>query len=489
MNKFKSQFPTRRQFLRDVSVGGASLITLSLLGGCESLLEAINNRPMRRRITNASAANQQVDIYRNAVSLMKALPTSDARNWTNQASIHNNHCPHGNWFFFPWHRAYLFHFEKICQKLTGEAGFGLPYWNWCLDGSIPSGYWEPPAGNALYDSTRVATASSVADPGSVGLPLVDGFCNEPNFTLFAGGSATELRPMSGGSAGNIEATPHNYIHAGFVRGDMGNFMSPLDPIFWNHHCMVDLCWYEWNVNRKHANPNDPTWTNFVFTGMFCDPDGNPAPDMQLIDTILMPLLSYQYDSGIGGAMMMNVRRNRDFKKISAIIKQGASAELEVKQRFALAENMPQITVENPRSEAIAIKAAAFTTVFGANPEDRVILRIKELEQPPRNDVFLRVFINKPDADANTLRDDPHYAGSFYFFVHNQPGMAMPHDWLVDITPTLNRLFPSGTIGSAENITVNLVAVPINGSVANDISLHVAGLELIISPVNLKLMAF
>jgi len=29
----------------------------------------------------------------------------------------------------------------------------------------------------------------------------------------------------------------------------------------------------------------------------------------------------------------------------------------------------------------------------------------------------RIFINKPDADADTPRDDPHYAGSFCIFGH------------------------------------------------------------------------
>jgi hypothetical protein len=29
--------------------------------------------------------------------------------------------------------------------------------------------------------------------------------------------------------------------------------SPLDPIFWTHHCMIDRCWVEWNITRNHAN--------------------------------------------------------------------------------------------------------------------------------------------------------------------------------------------------------------------------------------------
>jgi hypothetical protein len=38
-----------------------------------------------------------------AVARMKALPESDPRNWIRFADIHRNFCPHGNWYFLPWH--------------------------------------------------------------------------------------------------------------------------------------------------------------------------------------------------------------------------------------------------------------------------------------------------------------------------------------------------------------------------------------------------
>lgn len=484
---------SRRKFIHDLSLGVASIATLSLLGGCESLLEQIEHRPIRRRIRNTAEANHQVDIYRRAVGLMKGLPASDARNWTKQASIHNNFCPHGNWFFYPWHRAYLFHFEKICQKLTEEPGFGLPYWDWCVDGSIPAGFWPPPVGNDLYDSTRIATATSITNAGAVGLSLVDGYCNEPDFNLFAGGSVAQLRPGSGGFSGNIEQTPHNYVHGTFIRGNMGNFMSPLDPIFWNHHCMVDLCWYEWNVTRKHPNTNDPGWANFVLKGMFCDADGNSAADMPVIETILMPLLAYQYETGIDGISppMMALRHRADLIKIQKIVKQGANTKLIIKQRFNIARQL-SFAVHNPASSAIPIKDVNFSNVLSLHSPDRAILVIKELSQPPRNDVFLRVFVNKPDADAKTSREDVHYAGSFYFFVHNHEGMdhgAMSRDLLVDISPTLKRLFPNTNAGAPEGITITLVAVPVEGTQSKDINLSATGLELLISPVELQLMDF
>ncbi|WP_449422154.1 tyrosinase family protein [Rhodanobacter lindaniclasticus] len=53
-----------------------------------------------------------------------------------------------------------------------------------------------------------------------------------------------------------EGTPHNTAHV-IVGMDMGTGGSPLDPIFWAHHGMVDYCWAKWNIELHNDNPNDP----------------------------------------------------------------------------------------------------------------------------------------------------------------------------------------------------------------------------------------
>src|SRR5262249_20814748 len=43
-------------------------------------------------------------------------------------------CQHNSWYFLPWHRMYLFHFEAIVAaevvRQGGPAGWSLPYWNY-----------------------------------------------------------------------------------------------------------------------------------------------------------------------------------------------------------------------------------------------------------------------------------------------------------------------------------------------------------------------
>src|SRR5688500_14408928 len=89
---------------RTVLKSGAALALASTIPAGEAEAQAV----LTRRSVGTLAGNDPIIVsYRQAVSAMRALPSSDPRNWTRQAQIHLNFCPHGNWFFLPWHRAYL----------------------------------------------------------------------------------------------------------------------------------------------------------------------------------------------------------------------------------------------------------------------------------------------------------------------------------------------------------------------------------------------
>lgn len=278
---------SRREFLR--LAGAVSALGIAALA-CDvsSIASVIYNRPVRKDITSSAAATD-IATYAHAIDLMKALPMSDGRNWTRQSQIHLNLCRHASWLVLPWHRAYLFYFEEICRQLTGVTTFALPYWNWTANPQIPAVFWS-----TLNYTPRTATSSSTASASSVGSSVISSMLAQPNFLLFAG-PATVLNDTSqfGPGYGLLEGTPHNYIH-GFVGGTMGSFSSPLDPIFWTHHCRIDELWMEWNVLQNHPNTNNTDWTNTQFTD-FVDGNGNPVT-INVFATILMPLLSYKYDT-------------------------------------------------------------------------------------------------------------------------------------------------------------------------------------------------
>src|SRR3954464_8122817 len=109
---------TRRLFV----VGASALALNSPSWGASAQGRAVR----RRSVRGMSANDPDLAAMRRAVAAMKALPQSDARNWIRFADIHRNFCPHGNWYFLPWHRAYIASFERICQELSGKRDFALP---------------------------------------------------------------------------------------------------------------------------------------------------------------------------------------------------------------------------------------------------------------------------------------------------------------------------------------------------------------------------
>jgi tyrosinase len=281
---------SRRQFLA-LAVATAAVTMIPGCGTIQGIIDAIAHRRVRKDISTLASTDPDLTTFKQAVSLMKALPSSDNRNWTNQANVHLNHCPHGNWLFLPWHRAYIYRFEEICRELTGSTTFAMPYWNWTKNPQIPAVFFD--TSSSLYDPTRTATPSATISPFATGQPVIDGILSQPNFLLFASGSISATAGQRTFSQYDpLEGNPHNSVH-GFVGGNMGTYLSPLDPIFWTHHNMVERTWVDWNMKLGNPNTNDSAWTNRQFTDFF-DRHGNPVT-VTVFEMILYPLLTYRYD--------------------------------------------------------------------------------------------------------------------------------------------------------------------------------------------------
>ena len=102
-----------------------------------------------------SANDPILEAWRDGVRLLKARPASNPVSWANFAAIHGdansfNLCPHGNWYFLPWHRAYLLTYERAVRQLTAsivqaEPGSGQflargPYDLIKPTGNVPFGF-------------------------------------------------------------------------------------------------------------------------------------------------------------------------------------------------------------------------------------------------------------------------------------------------------------------------------------------------------------
>jgi tyrosinase len=472
--------PERRVFIKGVGLVSTGLL-LATLGGCEQLIEDIENRPTRRWIGSGSASvNQDLATYAQAVAAMKALPSNNPINWANVAAIHGTvaagfiWCQHGTPHFFDWHRGYVLNFERICQKLTGNSKFGMPYWNWNQNPSIPSPFLD--SSSVLYMS-RVSTSLSGDPTGSTTSGALDPIFADSNFYTFSS---------------QLEGTPHNTVHS-YIGGSFpfGNGGSASDPLFWAHHCMVDYCWYKWNIELGNDNTNDSSWTDFL-DSHYVDANENPASDTAAITTV-MPLLSYQYESSAIGSYPAQARlRRRELQIVEKRIRQGANVKLAVNIRLHLADRAA-VTIGKPLSLTAARDASESASILNADlSREHVFASVEYVDLPTTSDFAVRVFLDLPTANRDTPMSDPHYAGSFAFFgtplrePSAAPG-AHQHQpkFLVSLNAAIQRLQQRGEF-KGSSISIQLVAVPFKGSFEReDIEVVLTSADIITTPVIIR----
>jgi hypothetical protein len=228
---------------------------------------------VRMDVGGLSASSPPLVSYGNAITAMKALPSTNPLSWAYQAAIHGttlgspqpawNTCEHGSLEFFSWHRMYLYWFERIIRKKSGDPNFALPFWNYesSTERYLPPPFRTPGTGlfvpNANRGSgwnagTSFLQASTVSTAGC--MPQVP----FPSFS------------------GNLENTPHAAVHMAF--GSTGGWMGSVptaaqDPIFYLHHCNIDRLWNAWLAQGGgRSDPlSDTTWKTKKF--LFFDENG------------------------------------------------------------------------------------------------------------------------------------------------------------------------------------------------------------------------
>ena len=205
-------------------------------------------RALRHRRSAQRLTVGQRTAFREAITAAQAL--SDDRGYQRWAGVHGLplpiECVHGGELFLPWHRAYLYFFEKSLQDRV--PGVTLPWWDWTNHAEgIPGPYAKSRAEgkkNPLFDSpiqpaarTGSRLTRTVREPGAPErLPSaqeVERVLANRDFMTFQ----TEVEDL------------HDGVH-GWVGGSMGEIArSAYDPVFWAHHCMIDRLWYLWQLRH------------------------------------------------------------------------------------------------------------------------------------------------------------------------------------------------------------------------------------------------
>lgn len=125
---------SRRRFL---ATSAALAAAASLPGG---LLKAQKATYIRYNITSKEG-QVMLDGYRTAIKALLQLPATDPRNWYRNVLVHTLDCPHGNWWFLPWHRGYIGFFEQTVRQYSGNSRFAFPYWDWTANPAMPADFF------------------------------------------------------------------------------------------------------------------------------------------------------------------------------------------------------------------------------------------------------------------------------------------------------------------------------------------------------------
>jgi tyrosinase len=196
-------------------------------------------------------------------------------------------CTHHSELFLPWHRAYLYLFEKALQDQV--PGVTLPWWDWTDHSEgVPAIYAKPRAANKrnpLFDSPIQPTGRErpsqkrtvrAADPPER-LPTaeeVGAVLGNRDFLTFQ----TQLESI------------HDGVHV-WTGGTMQSIATAAyDPVFWAHHCMIDRLWYLWQL--RHSTSGVPA--------RLLDRALAPFP-MTVRDTLDVTALGYDYAASTAAA--------------------------------------------------------------------------------------------------------------------------------------------------------------------------------------------
>ncbi len=288
---------------------------------------------VRKDILTLDPNGPEVLALRAGVAVMRNRGGGDPTSWSFQANIHGmlvatqndlwQQCQHGHWWFFPWHRMYLFCFERILRKAIQEsgtalpAGFALPYWNYSdMDSArtLPAAFRArtcqmmpggPQVPNPLFEMKR----RSDINAGTNAKPLdADTVSYSDAFALSQFVSSNAGLDGFGGQMtsvplhfpqlnhGALEHSPHDLVHDG-IGGLMGDPRTAAnDPIFWLHHCNIDRLWNRWLAKAGNTNP-DVTATWGVQPFSFADETGATVTRSvyQFLEYVTGNLIDYTYD--------------------------------------------------------------------------------------------------------------------------------------------------------------------------------------------------
>jgi polyphenol oxidase len=410
--------------------------------------------PVRVRKSAFELSTAEIDRLKTAYAALRKLNTDhpdDPRGWLSQGHVHCWYCGggsngqegesiHGSWWFFPWHRAYLYFHERILCKLIGDDTLALPYWDWDSDKRqmFPASYGDPSDNsNPLFDMLRSAAPHNPISTGAVSVRGMNLTMNSSTNNLYMGTQT--------GRAGAMERQPHGPVHIWTgdtsmqsIKNDMGVLATAAqDPVFFAHHANIDRLWTVWLnlAPATHQNFPSPTWSTHAWQFY----DENAVWTEIAVSDVLDPSGSLRYTW-----QAPSVKPIWTFTPKAP--KVAITAALGAAPTTFLVANAPGgIAIgTKPQSRTVSLPpplATGLTTLSVTSPSE-YLLHIEDIQVPPDQQVMFQVFINLPDANAKTSVDLPNFAGTVTVLAQGVMPVGHRHasvNEVLDITDTLSQV--------------------------------------------------
>lgn len=413
-----------------------------------------------------------------------------------------NECDHGSWFFLPWHRIYVYHFERIVRaavdELGGPSDWALPYWNYS-DASRPDVRKLPPAfretqdpdgqPNPLFVQQRSSNVRQGGDMDEDAVSITAAF----NESVFTGADGGVIVPGFGGAAsgrvhlgqlpGTLEVVPHGMVHMqiGGVSplGWMSRFETAgRDPIFWLHHANLDRLWESWlALAGGRANPTASPWASQEFelgSGSWV----THHSVAEMLDTTAAPL-NYVYDElPVELAAAVEAGGGRRVPPGEAAMSEGAPPEMV----GASAEPVPLGHGESSAEIAVEAPAGPLAAAWEEGRPHRVYLKLENVVGTSLAAGSYAVYLNLPDGAAAAMDHPKEKVGVVPLFgvlessrsdeEHSGSGLS----FTLDVTDAATELLRSNE-GSLSRLRVTFAPLGERAGEETEADVKVGGLKL------------
>jgi tyrosinase len=478
---------SRRRVLVQGAVIGAGIIA-SNVSGIVAIAQA-QQPPERRSLLGLPWNDPIIAAYRDAVGQMKQKPASDKLSWASLADVHGtdpntyHFCPHGNWYFLPWHRAYVLTCERAVRQLTGHNDFAMPYWDWTANPTMPEVFLTAtnPDGkkNWLYvddegfgtNWKRTWPANRPMPVSQVGAAVLQEILNTTDYEEFgtsrpAGQDSLDqawIIAENQGIQGTLEARPHNMVHNN-IGGWMPTAVSSRDPIFFMHHCNIDRIWALWN-SLGNQNAANSLWTDMQFKNNFYFPDGSDYSP--IVKELYVPeALGYTYNLAAPAAAIAAPSSAvlALQSRLQTVFAMPNPAGPGIKNFSASPRPQATATAESPFEVELDVDASALEAVAHRSPVSsgaellsfaaarerrasgpRSIAIIRDVVATKVQSTEFRIFLGDDRPTSQTPITAPNYVGSFGLFVHGEHTTGQgPHNanpsFAVDLTGPIQRVY-------------------------------------------------